>query len=203
METGISDKELIQIREQMLKFATLQVSNPVLAEDLVQESFLSAFNNLEHFKRQAAFKTWVFAILKNKIIDFLRQKGKFVLETEIEVEEHLTLVFDEGGHWKAEHPPLDLELSESAVYSEEDLYRIAASVEQNANHPLAKAIVLAAQEKSLEIPTALSVHSEAGQGISAHIDRIGLVKVGKPAYCELILPVLSISSLIASAPPFS
>ena len=49
METGISDKELIQIREQMLKFATLQVSNPVLAEDLVQESFLSAFNNLEHF----------------------------------------------------------------------------------------------------------------------------------------------------------
>ena len=39
METGISDKELIQIREQMLKFATLQVSNPVLAEDLVQESF--------------------------------------------------------------------------------------------------------------------------------------------------------------------
>ena len=44
METGISDKELIQIREQMLKFATLQVSNPVLAEDLVQESFLSAFS---------------------------------------------------------------------------------------------------------------------------------------------------------------
>ena len=97
METGISDKELIQIREQMLKFAILQVSNPVLAEDLVQESFLSAFNNLEHFKRQAAFKTWVFAILKNKIIDFLRQKGKFVLETEIEDEEQTNHFFDEGG----------------------------------------------------------------------------------------------------------
>lgn len=39
METGISDKELTQIREQMLKFSTLQVNNPVLAEDLVQESF--------------------------------------------------------------------------------------------------------------------------------------------------------------------
>ena len=87
---------------------------------------------------------------------------------------------------------------QSAVYSEEDLYRIAASVEQNANHPLAKAIVLAAQEKSLEI----SVHSEAGQGISAHIDRIGLVKVGKPAYCELILPdnmpqIWQIASIVA------
>ena len=73
MKTGISNKDLAQIREQMLKFATLQVGDSVLAEDLVQESFLSAFNHLEQFKRQAAFKTWVFAILKNKIIDFLRQ----------------------------------------------------------------------------------------------------------------------------------
>ncbi len=91
---------------------------------------------------------------------------------------------------------------QSAIYSEEDLYRIAASVEQNANHPLAKAIVLAAQEKSLEIPTALSVHSEVGQGISAHIDGIGLVKVGKPSYCELTLPdnmpqIWKIASIVA------
>ena len=91
---------------------------------------------------------------------------------------------------------------QSAVYSEEDLYRIAASVEQNANHPLAKAIVLAAQEKSLEIPTVLSVHSEVGQGISAHIDGIGLVKVGKPIYCDLTLPynmdqIWQIASIVA------
>ena len=58
-----------------------------LAEDLVQEAFLSAFNNLANFKHQAAFKTWVFAILKNKIIDYLRQKGRFVLESEIEDEQ--------------------------------------------------------------------------------------------------------------------
>ena len=91
---------------------------------------------------------------------------------------------------------------QSAVYSEEDLYRIAASVEQNANHPLAKAIVLAAQEKSLEIPTALSVHSEVGQGISAHIEGVGLVKVGKLTYCELTLPdnmpqIWQIASIVA------
>ena len=39
MKTGISNKDLAQIREQMLKFATLQVGDSVLAEDLVQESF--------------------------------------------------------------------------------------------------------------------------------------------------------------------
>ena len=37
----------------------------------------------------------------------------------MEDEEQTNHFFDEGGHWKAEYSPLDLELSESAVYSEE------------------------------------------------------------------------------------
>ena len=109
METGISDKELIQIREQMLKFATLQVSNPVLAEDLVQESFLSAFNNLEHFKRQAAFKTWVFAILKNKMVDLIRQKNRLITMSELfdDQENDLSIdeLFDKAGHWHKYEAP--------------------------------------------------------------------------------------------------
>jgi len=114
-----------------------------------------------------------------------------------------TVVLDKTGTLtQGELKIADVWQPQSAVYSEADLYRIAASVEQNANHPLAKAIVLAAQEKSLEIPTALSVHSEVGQGISAHIDGIGLVKVGKPTYCELILPdnmpqIWQIASIVA------
>ena len=54
---AISDTELQQIRTQMLKFAMLQLHHADLAEDLVQEAFLSAFNNLANFKHQAAFKT--------------------------------------------------------------------------------------------------------------------------------------------------
>ena len=39
METGISNKDLAQIREQMLKFATLQVGNAVLAEGFSAREF--------------------------------------------------------------------------------------------------------------------------------------------------------------------
>ena len=109
MKTGISNKDLAQIREQMLKFATLQVGDSVLAEDLVQESFLSAFNHLEQFKRQAAFKTWVFAILK----------GRFVLESEIEDEQSTNTFFDDTGHWKIEYYPSELQGEEETVYSDE------------------------------------------------------------------------------------
>ena len=90
----------------------------------------------------------------------------------------------------------------SAVYSEDDLYRFAAAVERQANHPIAKAIVQAAEQKMLEIPTALFAKMEVGQGIQAELEQIGTIKVGKPDYCGLILPknledIWQIASIVA------
>lgn len=91
---------------------------------------------------------------------------------------------------------------ESAVISELDLYRIAAAVEQYATHPLAKAIVQAALEKTSEIPTALEVKTEMGSGVSAEVENVGFVKVGTPAFCGFDLPpqldgVWQIASIVA------
>ncbi|HHF6609132.1 TPA: heavy metal translocating P-type ATPase, partial [Haemophilus influenzae] len=91
---------------------------------------------------------------------------------------------------------------QSAVYSEDDLYRFAAAVERQANHPIAKAIVQAAEQKVLEIPTALFSKMEVGQGIQAELEQVGTIKVGKPDYCGLILPknledIWQIASIVA------
>ena len=91
---------------------------------------------------------------------------------------------------------------QSAVYSEDDLYRFAAAVEQQANHPIAKAIVQAAEQKMLDIPTALFSKMEVGQGIQAELEQVGTIKVGKPNYCGLILPknledIWQIASIVA------
>ena len=91
---------------------------------------------------------------------------------------------------------------QSAVYSEKDLYRFAAAVERQANHPIAKAIVQAAEQKMLEIPTALFAKMEVGQGIQAELEQVGTIKVGKPDYCGLILPknledIWQIASIVA------
>lgn len=91
---------------------------------------------------------------------------------------------------------------QSAVYSEEDLYRFAAAVERQANHPIAKAIVQTAEQKMLEIPTALFSKMEVGQGIQAELEQVGTIKVGKPDYCGLILPknledIWQIASIVA------
>ncbi|OBX40111.1 heavy metal translocating P-type ATPase [Haemophilus haemolyticus] len=91
---------------------------------------------------------------------------------------------------------------QNAMYSEEDLYCFAAAVERQANHPIAKAIVQAAEQKMLEIPTALFSKMEVGQGIQAELEQVGTIKVGKPDYCGLILPknledIWQIASIVA------
>ena len=91
---------------------------------------------------------------------------------------------------------------QSAVYSEDDLYRFAAAVERQANHPIAKAIVQSAEQKMLDIPTALFSKMEVGQGIQAELEQVGTIKVGKPDYCGLILPknledIWQIASIVA------
>ncbi|MBF0751427.1 copper-translocating P-type ATPase [Pasteurella sp. WM03] len=78
---------------------------------------------------------------------------------------------------------------ESAVISEDDLYRMSAAVEQYATHPLAQAIVRETLEKNLIIPTALSVNTKIGAGISAELEGIGEVKVGSPEFCGFNLPI--------------
>ena len=87
-------------------------------------------------------------------------------------------------------------------FDEDALYRIAAAVEQNAAHPLARAIVSAAQARGLEIPAAQNAQTIVGAGITAEVEGVGLVKAGKAEFAELTLPKLSdgvwdIASIVA------
>ena len=88
-------------------------------------------------------------------------------------------------------------------FDEDALYRIASAVEQNAAHPLARAIVSAAQARGLEIPAAQNAQTVVGAGITAEVEGVGLVKAGKAEFAELKLPenlsddVWRIASIVA------
>lgn len=107
----LADGEFLEdIRRQMIRFATLQLSDSHLAEDAVQEALIGALKNVASFGGRAALKTWVFAILKNKIADVLRQKQRTVnigsLVNEEDEESDLSELFDRKGFWQPDERPV-------------------------------------------------------------------------------------------------
>jgi len=64
---------LEQHGDSLYRFALQRVRNPTTAEDLVQETLLAAWRAKDNFAGQAAERTWLIAILKNKIIDHFRR----------------------------------------------------------------------------------------------------------------------------------
>ena len=98
------------LRRQMIGFATLQLSDAHLAEDAVQEALIGALKNAHAFGGRAALKTWVFAILKNKIADTLRQKQRLVYTGSLagkkdDEDEDFSELFDRKGFWQADERP--------------------------------------------------------------------------------------------------
>jgi len=103
---------LTELRLQMNKFATQQLKSQSLAEDAVQEALLAALKNAQSFNRRSALKTWVFAILKNKISDLLRKNQRYVSSEKLKNKETdsddalLDTLFNQAGHWHAEERPI-------------------------------------------------------------------------------------------------
>jgi Cu2+-exporting ATPase len=78
----------------------------------------------------------------------------------------------------------------AAGMTEDELLTLAAAVEMDSEHPLARAIVNQAEEHSLVIPAAQNFQAHAGRGVSATVDG-STIAIGGPAMLrerELSIP---------------
>ena len=106
---GLNDPCFLgSLRTQMIKFARLHLGDGHLAEDAVQEALAGAWTGAQRFAGRAAIKTWVFAILKNKVADLLRHKQRMVDASSLlkeSEEQSMNDLFDERGHWLQDSTP--------------------------------------------------------------------------------------------------
>ncbi len=63
--------------------------------------------------------------------------------------------------------------------SEQEVLAVAAAAEESSEHPLARAVLDAADERGLDVPEARDFASETGRGVTAKVDGRALM-VGKP-----------------------
>ncbi|MDQ6755063.1 MAG: heavy metal translocating P-type ATPase, partial [Actinomycetota bacterium] len=89
------------------------------------------------------------------------------------------VLFDKTGTLTKGEPALkDVAAAEGA--DRNDLLALAAAVEADSEHPVARAIVRAAQKQGLEIPTASGFSSMTGRGVRATVDG-KTIQIGGPA----------------------
>ncbi len=93
-------------------------------------------------------------------------KDAAVLETLEKVD---TIVIDKTGTLTEGRPTLT-ECVPASPFTEEDVVRFAASVEQNSEHPLAHAIVTGAKDRGINIPTVEAFESVTGGGVHGTVE---------------------------------
>src|SRR5437879_5440227 len=94
--------------DSLYRFAIQRVRDPEAAADLVQETFLGAIRARDTFSGGSSVRTWLVAILRNKIADRLRRLGReerFRGGDAPEGEGEGASMFDRRGRWRT--PPLD------------------------------------------------------------------------------------------------
>lgn len=89
-----------------------------------------------------------------------------------EIEKNIdTVVFDKTGTLTEGHPEVDRVLLAEGV-SHEELLTVAAALERNSEHPLARAVVRAAEDRKIAAPAARNPQIHTGQGITGEVDGI-------------------------------
>ena len=89
---------------ELYAFAYRQLRSVEDAEDAVQEAFFAAVRNQQNYRGDASPRTWLYMILRSKIVDTVRkhQRMEILSENNDDLDSHL---FDEKGHWRTDAAP--------------------------------------------------------------------------------------------------
>jgi heavy metal translocating P-type ATPase len=82
---------------------------------------------------------------------------------------------------------VDVHTAPGVGVDEDDVLQLAAAVETRSEHPLGAAIVAAARDRGLDIPTADAFHATPGRAVAGTVTR-RYVQVGKPALLDEVPP---------------
>ncbi len=95
-------------REDLVRFAQIQLRDQSLAEDTVQETLMAALQAIDQFQGRSSLKTWVFSILKRKIIDVMRSRRRETTVAQMSSGDDdwdYDELFNRRGFWATEHKP--------------------------------------------------------------------------------------------------
>jgi RNA polymerase sigma-70 factor, ECF subfamily len=125
------ESELAALHKPLLRFAQLQLRNDSMAEDVVSETLLAILEKPDNFEGRSSLRTYATGILKFKIIDVIRLRGREVhIEPldEQSMDDALDALFHADGHWR--EPPQPWQHPEKALEHSQFLEALQACVDR-------------------------------------------------------------------------
>jgi RNA polymerase sigma-70 factor (ECF subfamily) len=98
--------ELVDEYNQQLLIVARAIVSPAIADEVVQEAWVSIYRALPKFQGRSSLKTWMFTIVSNEAKTRLRKESRMVSLDEREEENPNYLAddaFQNDGHWKHSH----------------------------------------------------------------------------------------------------
>ena len=95
--------------DYLYAFIRYKVPSNEIAEDIVQETFLSALSSAKNFKGKSSERTWLISIAKRRIIDYYRKEAR---NKERNLSSYSLPFYEEGdnrGHWLENRAPKNWE----------------------------------------------------------------------------------------------
>ena len=112
-----------QYGDYLYRFALSRVQDPTAAEDLVQETFMSALHTHEAFEGRSSERTWLTSVLKHKILDHVRKKDRERPFNDIESsKESIDALFNEKGHWKV--GPAEWTINPAKLFEQKEFWEV-------------------------------------------------------------------------------
>ncbi|MGR2739496.1 sigma-70 family RNA polymerase sigma factor [Billgrantia sp. Q4P2] len=101
-------RRLAAVRPRLVSFARLHLRNNAAAEDAVQDALEAAIEKDASFSGRSGYETWVFGILKHKILDLMRAQKRHgqwqPLEDESD-DDAIDRQFQQSGRWQRDARP--------------------------------------------------------------------------------------------------
>ncbi|SEL03397.1 sigma-70 family RNA polymerase sigma factor [Halomonas daqiaonensis] len=119
-------QRLTDVRPRLLSFARLHLRHNAQAEDAVQETLMAAIEKDTSFAGRSGYETWVFGILKYKILDAMRAQKRQGIWQPLDDEtgdEAIDRQFQQNGRWREEMRPMGWGEPET-VFENERFWRV-------------------------------------------------------------------------------
>lgn len=79
------DQIIDRYQQKLLRYVTGIIKDPDKAEDIVQETFISVYKNINSFDLRRKFSSWIYRIAHNKAISEIRKQSFLGLESAFNV----------------------------------------------------------------------------------------------------------------------